>query len=547
METKTTTTDSKKRQSLKVQSLAIPKTIPKKRQSSLLRSATMPEKPIPTQSPLIDPTTQPNRLLKADLHFPISLFTSSILPPITINQNLQKTQIHEHLLNLNALLDEDIQQQDTVLLKLFPNSPSNHSAKQTAALANQSVQQTPALAIRPLLNQARSLVLEHAFNAVESELKSTRFKKPCAISTKYFIHGMKPHPQKLYKDLIILARKLDWYKKVMNVQRKITEMESIYAKGKFDMTQRLARLNQIEQLTKELLQWNSTIHIFGQKIVLKTEAVQDLFSTIRQVAQNQQDLFKCTTNIDENQEEKEDTAKSKSLHSVRSVLQIQKEYTDERDTPYHFPAGFLKQHRAYWNKHIQPTGTLSFEQYLATHPLLVPQRVKHLMMTDTTTFSRLQSENFPLSPPPKGVKYIYDWEERKKYEVYIENGCVRKQKSYSFQFNPFAEDSDSNNDTQNNSNGDDNEDGDFSFFHQCEMISDERDHLSAEMISEMVVTGGELLDTKEMVTTPSHDRSSGGDGWSMVVYHLKYGLFVGEHTVNEFHHSTFFAGQEVTL
>ena len=117
----------------------------------------------------------------------------------------------------------------------------------------------------------------------------------------------------------------------------------------------------------------------------------------------------------------------------------------------------------------------------------------------------------------------------------------------SFQFNPFAEDSDSNNDTQNNSNGDDNEDGDSSFFHQCEMISDERDHLSAEMISEMVVTGGELLDTKEMVTTPSHDRSSGGDGWSMVVYHLKYGLFVGEHTVNEFHHSTFFAGQEVTL
>jgi hypothetical protein len=263
------------------------------------------------------------------------------------------------------------------------------------------------------------MLLEYAWSSVQLELKN-------------IVSGSMDKRQQL----MTLGHTLDWYKKVLNLLRKIVEMESMYGAGEWNMEKRLKQLDLVEKLSDDLLQWSSKIVLFGKMVILKTTQLHNLFATVRQVAARQKDVF----NSEEFIEESKSSSRTPSLHSKRSILRLQSEYNDERDTPYHFPSGFLKQHRSYWAAHVEHTGTLSFEQYLATHPLVLPERVKYLMANDVGTFAKLQSEEFPFSPPPQGVKYIHNWEERKKYEVYVQDGLIRRQKLFSVQFHTLEND-----------------------------------------------------------------------------------------------------------
>ena len=492
--------------------------------------------------PSPDPSARP-RYVKHELHFPIACFSlvfadqTPLLPLIDIASLIESTQdfkttlLYGQVQSINHLLQGTVEEQNAVLFKLFPRETTRGDSgkdsgetKSSSSSAAATATSVTAAEVRPLLAQARSMLLEHAWNSVQQELK-----KKVGGSSGSMEHKMTT------QQLLTLASQIGWYKRILKLLRSIVEMESNYVTGKWVMKKRLKQLEQVEQLSDELLQWSSKMTLFGQTIILKSIQLHDFIGTIRQVATRQQELFKSSAFIEETKTKNETPP---LLHSKRSILRMQSDYKDERDMPYHFPKAFLKQHKQYWTAHIEHTGTLTFEQYIATHPLVLPERVKYLMANDVGTFAKLLDEKFPLSPPPQGVEYIHNWEERRKYEVYVQDGHICHQKSFSLQFHV----SENENDIESGEEGNaDSRDSTLS------SSDDDASRFSAEMVSEMIETGGELLDTRKMDTTPSANRKSGGPGWSMVVYHLKHGLFVGSHSVDKFHHSSFFSGREVTF
>eukprot|EP00947_MAST-08B_sp_MAST-8B-sp1_P004389 g4389.t1 len=211
---------------------------------------------------------------------------------------------------------------------------------------------------------------------------------------------------------------------------------------------------------------------------------------------------------------------------------LQDHYPLEMLTPNHAPAlSLLNQHK-FWKKHY--ASKMSFSRYLAINPYLRQEDIEALAARNPAEFQRLVSEK--VSDPlfsKRGVEYLHRPEQRAPYKVEVRR--VRKTAAAAAAgtraAGTRAAGAAAGGVAVAAAGGRDGEEGGNAGGH------DDDRHDDVALLWQ--VAQDRPLDTADM-TTAAHGR-----GWAMVVLRVEDGLFVADHVLNKFHHSSIFAGKPV--